>query len=494
MSKSEETDLTLLIHSLSPKVYNSFKRNLNLKSEPKIKLKLLETIRKKKVYNKSAFIKKHKLASLKFNTLKFDLFQELIEHLKISDRKFSDINVYNELIELEVLLKNALYTKAKRKLSKLKKIATEKCDFDICCLLQKKAVEFRLFNYEKGKNSFREGVTELENYIRLSENLNSYKLLAEEICELHYQFLDKRIKNRDELLNYNNNPLLQDVSKAESVLSVYFFYRAKSFIYMGNNDFIEGKRYSFLAYEHLNNNPSKYRDDFLLKFKALNNYLDSSMNLMETSPFEKIHPEILKLIDNNKHNFNAIIKSFSTIANDCLVLNYLWIKKDVNRFLEIVPQIKKNYDLHSEMTGPNFSIEVLLSIARMYFLNGMLKEANYYCVMISDKKTNPASLIISCGNILRIMIQHDLGDHQLISHLVPTSKYFLKSNERLFNLEKSILNGLHKIKPYYSEPEKRKLFKELYAEVYDKFNQAEDSILDKKIGILDWLKSKIGNK
>ncbi len=490
MSKSEETDLNLLIHSLSPKVYNSFKRNLNTKSESKIKLTLLENIRKKKAFNKDAFIKKNELASLKFNTLKFDLFQELIEHLKTSEEKFSDINLFNELIELEVLLKNALYTKAKRRLNKLKKIATEKCDFDICCLLQKKAVEFRLFNYEKGTNNFKEGVTELDNFIKLSQNLNSYKLLAEEVCELHYQFLDKRIKNKDVLLNYNNNPLLQDVKSATSVLSVYFFYRAKSFIHIGNNDFKEGKRYSFLAYEHLKNNPSKYRDDFLLKFKALNNYLDSSMNLLETKPFETIHPEILKLIEQNEHKFSAIIKSFSTIANDCLVLNYLWIKKDVHHFLKVVPEIKKNYDLHHSMTGPNFSIEVLLSIARMYFLNGMLKEANQYCILISNKKTNPASLIISCGNILRIMIQHDLGDHQLISHLVHTSKYFLKSNKRLFTIERSILNGLHKIKPYFSETQKSQLFKELYVEIHDMFEKTEDSILDKKIGILDWLKSK----
>ncbi|WP_442267682.1 hypothetical protein ACSIGC_08440 [Tenacibaculum sp. ZS6-P6] len=491
MSKSEETDLNLLISSLSSKVYNSFKRSLNTKSENTTKLKLLETIRRKKDFEKDFFIKKHKLSPLKFNTLKFDLFQELIDHLKVSEEKYSDINLFKKLVELEVLLKNALYTKAKRKLSNLKKIASEKCNFEICCLLQKKAVEFRLFNYEKGTNSFKEGVAELDKYIQLSKNLSSYKLLAEEICELHYQFLDKRIKNRDTLLNYNKTPLLQDINNAKSVLSIYFFYRAKSLIHMGNNDFNEGKRYSFLAYEHLDQNPSKYRDDFLLKFKALNNYLDSSMNLMETTPFEKIHPELLKLINENKHKFNVITKSFTTIANDCLVLNYLWIKKDIDRFLHIIPEIKKNYDLHNEMTGPNFSVEVLLFIARMYFLNGMLKEANHYCVMISEKKTNPASLIISCGNILRIMIQHDLGDHQLISYLIHTSKYFLKSNERLFNLERSILNGLHKIKPYFSDSQKSQLFKELYLEINEKLDKSEDSILDKKIGILEWLKSKI---
>ncbi|WP_299835143.1 hypothetical protein [uncultured Tenacibaculum sp.] len=491
MTKSEETDLNLLIDSLSPKVYNAFKRNLSTKSGINVKLKLLETVRRKKDFDKENFIRKQKLSSLKFNTIKFDLFQELIDHLKTSEEKYSDINLFNELIELEVLLKNALYTKAKRKLSKLKKIAVEKCDFDICCMIQKKAVEFRLFNYDKGNNNFEQGVAELDRYIQLSKNLNSYKLLAEEICELHYHFLDKRIKNRNVLLNYNNNELLQDVSKAKSVLSVYFFYRAKSLIHIGNNDFNEGKRYSFLAYEQLNNNPSKYRDDFLFKFKALNNYLDASMNLMETTPFEKIHPELLKLIENNEHKFSAIMKSFCTVANDCLVLNYLWIKKDTKRFLEIVPKVKENYNLHSGLTGPNFSIEILLSIARMYFLNGDLKEANQYCITISEKKSNPASLIISCGNILRIMIQHDLGDHQLISHLVHTSKYFLKNNERLFNLERSILNGLHKIKPYYSESEKSILFKELYNEILEKVNKAEDSILDKKIGILDWLKSKI---
>jgi len=490
MTKTEEEDLPILVTGLSSKIYNAFRRKLIANNSDQFKLKLLEVTRKNVDFNKNNFIKKNNLDAKRFNSTKFELFQDLIHHLKISEHQFSEINLFNELIELEILLENALYIKAKRKLNKIKKIAYEQCDFDLCCKIQRKAIEHRFFNYEKGENSFNEGIGELKEYISMAQNLNSYKVLSEQIAELHYQFLDKRVEDTIVLLNFNSHPLLQDVNDAKSVLAVYYYYRAKSLIHLGNNDFHEVKKYSMLAYRHLNENKSVYRDDFVLKFKALNNYLDSSMNLTETEPFERIHPIIEDLIKKSKHKFSSFNDAFITQANNCLVLNYLWIKKDFTRFSEIVDHILITYKDHKTMISPNFRIEILLCIARMYFINGDLKEANYYCKILTDEKTNPTSLIMSCGNILRVMIQHDLGDFQLISHLISTSKYFLKNNERLFNLERTFLNGLQKIKPYLSDSEKYFLFKELHNKMKTKIEVTADSILDKKIGILDWIESK----
>ncbi|MDC8005200.1 hypothetical protein POV27_14155 [Aureisphaera galaxeae] len=491
MSKSEEADLYILVKGLKPKRFNSFKRSLNDAhlSNKEIKLKLLEAL-KKRSFNKVKFLEKNHLEPKKYNAIKYELFQELLDHLKVTDDPFSDVALQNEVVELEVLLKNGLYVKAKRKLDKIKKIGREKCDFNVCCQAQRKALEYRLFNYGKGKNNFKEATIELKELLELSFNLESYKLLSNEVVELHYQFLDKRIKNRKPLLEFKDHELLKGNKKPKSVLAVYYYYRAKSLAHLGDNDFQECKRYSLLAYEHLSDYPSPYRNDYLLQIRALNNYLDSSMNLSETLPFEETFPKIEALATQYVGKIDSYTDAMTFQFMASLKLNYVWLKKDVDAFISEFPKLQELYNTYDELLSPNIRLEILLGFARMHFLMGDLSKANSFCVAISDEKSNPTSLFISCGNILRVMINHDMGNHYLIPHLISTSKYFLKNKERLFTLERSILNGLHKIKPYYSDAEKSKLFQELYAEIDGLLLEVEDATLNEKIGILDWLQSK----
>jgi len=95
----------------------------------------------------------------------------------------------------------------------IKTIAIEKCDFEIACLVQRKA-----FGYRK-TGAIDEASKEMKQYQKLSDNLNSYTLLNYEILKLHYKFLDRRIKDRNTILVYLDHPLLKDEANAKSVMA-----------------------------------------------------------------------------------------------------------------------------------------------------------------------------------------------------------------------------------------------------------------------------------
>jgi len=491
MPKSEENDLEILVLSLkklSAKKFRKQLKSISLKDSP-IKLILFDSIQKN-TFDKNSFIKKHKLKLSKFNYIKFELFQDVINHLKIHPDEYTGIALQNETIEFELLLKNGLYIKANRKLKRIKKIAVERCDFKLAYSLQRKALTYRLFEHIDKVVSLKKTSKEIIEYLQLEANLNAYVLLNYEILELHYEFLDRRVKDRLIILKYLDNDLLQHESKAKSILAKYHFYLIKSLIYIGDNDYKQSKKYALLAYKHLSINSSKYRNDYTHCMIALNNYLDSSLNLLETEPFEATYPKMIELA--NSTNKKDIYSEFQTFQQLCsLHLNYLWLKKDFTSFLAYTKYFEKSYVKYEANLSPNFKLEILLGLARMYFWNGDLKEANTFCEQIASEKSNPTLLFMACGNLLRVMINIDMGNYKLIAHLINTGKYFLKSRDRLFEVERCFFNGINKVKSFYSENQKNKLFENLYEEVSLILLESEEMVIDKKIDLIKWLKQKI---
>lgn len=88
------------------------------------------------------------------------------------------------------------------------------------------------------------------------------------------------------------------------------------------------------------------------------------------------------------------------------------------------------------------------------------------------------------------MVNIDMGNYKLIPHLVNTSKYFLKRRNRLFEIEHCFFNGINRLKPFYSATQKSKMFKQLYEEISSKMVETEEMVIDEKIDLIKWLKTK----
>jgi len=488
MPKSEEKDLLILIRSVRKTTLQKFTKQLKLSKEAQ-KFGLLNAIQKKS-FNKNKFICKHQLNTKQYNSIKFKLFKDVINHLKVNYYENSGTVFQNEIKEYELLLKNGLYVKAYRKLKTIKKIALEKCDFSAAYGVQHKAILYNLFNHINNKITSEKALNELNEYNQLAKNLNDYGRLNLEALNLHYKFLDKRSKDRGILLKYLEHDLLRDESKAKSVLAKYRFYLTRSLIYCGVNNYPKCKENALLAYKCISSNPSKHINNYDLNMSSLNNYLDASLNLLETKPFEAIYPKMLKMRSNtNTTEFLGNAIDFQYLCS--LHLNYLWIKKDYKNFIECSEAYEEDFIKYEAYLSPNFKLEILLGLARMYFENGNPTKADELCCKIVNQKSNPTSIYLACGNLLHIMINVDAGNYKLIPHLINKSRYFLKNRNRLFDVERLFFNHIKKMKLHFSTFQKKSIYKKLYEELSTEAIQKQETVINNKIRLLPWLKLKI---
>jgi hypothetical protein len=492
MSKKEENDLFIFIEALKSHNYKGFKRSLlsSSKKNSGMKYALFEEISRGNLFNKSDFIKKKSLNEKQFSMLKFQLFQELLNFLKTNYDEFSDIALHNNVIEFELLLDKGLYYKAAKRLKKIKEIAVEKCDFNACCTVQIKAIEHKLYKYVYPKETREEASIMLREYQKLSDNLNEFKLLSSDVLHAHYTYMDRRADNSDEILEYLKHPLLKDKSQATSILSIYYYYKTKSSIYYGNNEYQKTKDYSLKAYHHLKQHPSMYRNDYLKSLICLNNYIDASFYLKETESYEIMYPQMIDIVKiasktSDTHSNALIFQILSTLK-----LNYLWIKKDTVQFYKEIDSFVESYTKYEFVLRPNFKLELIINMANMYFLAGDLKMANDYCKRIDFEKSNPTSLFISCAHILRIMINFDLKNYQYLSHLVSTSKYLLNKRNRLFDLEHIFFKSFTQIKYHYTPKEHQHIFDKLFKELQVLIKIPDNRIISNKIGLLEWVQLK----
>ena len=490
--KQEVNDLFILIESLKKNNFKGFKRTL-IKSSNKnkdVKYALFQEISRGGDFDKNLFISKHLISQKQFSHLKFQLFQEILNFLKVNYDEFSDISLQNDIIEFEILLHKGLYIKSTRKYKRIKNIALEKCDYSVCCTIQIKAIEHQLYNYTNPKQTLKEASSNLRELQVLSDNLISYKLLLSEVLNEHYNYMDRRAENSDEILNYLAHPLLQSSSKALSVLALFYYYRIKATIFYGNNQYQKTKEYSLKAYHHLNKQPSEYRNDYLRNIVCLNNYIDSSFYLLETSAYEIMYPQMIDIVGiaskiSDTHSKALIFQILCTLK-----LNYLWIKRDIAKFYEDIDEFIKPYLKYEPILRPNFKLEIIINMAKMYVLAGDLESANEYCNKIDFEKSNPASSFVSCLLIMRIMINFDLKNYQFMQHLVSTSKYYLIKRNRFFDLENISFKYFGQIKQYHSTKEQQLIFDKLYEELLILTKNSKDLIISNKIDLLNWVKQR----
>jgi len=492
MHKLEEQDLSIFIHSLSKKAANAFLRHLKSSSQKGAldQYRLFKIISKNGNFSKELFLNKHPITNKKYSQLKFDLFQELLAYNKRNYAPYSDADLYNQLVDFELLLDKGLYIKAIRKFKTIKIIALEKCNFSVYCIAQKKVIEHRLFRKMSPQRTLEKESNDLKHYRSLSDNLDYYTILSDEVLNLHYEFMDKRVNNRENILKFLEHPLLKDISNARCVMAKYYYYRIKSLIYRGDNNYEESGRLSLKALNYLESNTSKYRDDYLQQVICINNYLDASLHILDTGDFEAMYARMVNFTKkiSKKNHLDSNARAFQFLCT--LKMNYFWITRDTVSFSKEFRDFKLNFEKYYFILRPNFRLEIILGFAKMHFLLGDLEKAEAFCRRLEEEKTNPTALYIICLNLLRIMVNFDMGNYSMIPHLVNTSKYVLKKWDRLFDLERLFLNDIHKVKSYHSDCEKTAIFVNLYEKISILLDTPRDMIIDNKIRLLEWLRIK----
>jgi len=499
MVKSEEADLFALINGLKAFEIKAVKRYVDTSylTDKWLLLKMFKEIKRQKAYSKEALMKKLKITESEIAKLKHKLFSVIIQALKSIMVKDTSQDLIDLMLEFDLLIKHGMFHKGNRKLEKIVSVGEARCEYDICIWAIKKAILKGLFAHVnfKYRHLLDNAYAKIKSLQNKSLELNAYKNLSDQVLLLHYEFLDRRIENRNEILKFLEHPLITEKVEYQSELSEFFYYRIKSLIYLGDNNYAESKIYSLKALGYLESIENKNRNDFNYKIVTINNYLDASLHLEDVAAFDQMIVKMDQLIDKNSESFSLANKAVSIQLRLSCVLNYLWLTKDHKTFIKNYDQYQQTSIDCDQFLRPNIAAEVLFGFSRMFFLAKEYDQAHHYCLQLIDKhKKNPTITVLCCSNILRIIINYELGNVKAISYIIQSTKYFLKSRNRYFKIENIFFSGLSKIKPYHSKSEKLELFKVLHAKLSETAGFSEERVVDKMVGLTDWVAEKAGYK
>ncbi len=143
-----------------------------------------------------------------------------------------------------------------------------------------------------------------------------------------------------------------------------------------------------------------------------------------------------------------------------------------------------------------FRMSLCLSMFKIYFGTGEFKKALHYLnEMINEPETDTRIDIHCFVRIINLIVHFEMGNNDLLEHIVKSTYRYLYKRNRLYRFETSIMNFIRiKIPGIINEASLILAFRDLKAELE---NITEDPFEKRALGYFDfisWLESKIKNK
>jgi len=498
----ESSDLYDLIHSLS----KSEKRYISLsmrEKSGKAHLNLFQAIEKQKVFKEgeiNIILQKEKLI-LPLSTVKVYLHNYILKKLNGFYYESSTQNrLHQSLLEIDILIKRGLYSQAKKKLEKTKRICLKNERFEVAlqCINSEKLLlnrNFYLGTTEQDLNNFLKQEKCLTKKI---DNLNTYKLISGKLAAYEYRHgRDVRTRyQKEKIQGFLKHPLMRDQSKtlSDSAKYLYFSICANCYNLLNENqkalksnkaiiELFESGNYTF----NLNNYISTLSNNVFL-LSNLKNY---------ASAFEYIE-KIRNRIDKSKTKVNLTEIRLFLIHSYVLELDLLINSARFEQALERIPAIELVLKESLHITGEQRLMIFYYNFSYIHFGLGNYKKALYYLNLILNQKIPDESMyenLYSISSILYLLAVYEIKKENSAKNLTKRISNLLAKRNLFFKSENIFLRFI-----------RQKLFKKAEPDILiHGFHNLKEKMIyfqgnvyernfTKNFDFISWIESKISKK
>ncbi len=497
MSKTPSRKLFQLIHALSSSEKRYFKifANKSTSENDNKYLLLFNAIEEQTDYDeaqlKELLYPGEQIESRKFSEMKAYLYDLILKSLHSYDEKnFVEFQLNNHLKSIQVLFKRSLYEDCKMILQKAKKLAFKYEYFlHVMRLLSwEKKLAYTESNVDYlNKNLERINQEERDCLMKI-QNESSY-------WEMFFEFLiagkrDAVLRSNERITRYKKlieQPLLSQEDSALSHRSRILFYRIHSVGAHATGEWDEFYKYNKTLFDIMGQRKNVLKED-------PSEYISVVSNLILSCGLLRKYNEV--------GDFLEVLKGIPTVSLDDefkiftqYYLNKLAFCTELGDFKEGVKAIEACERDKKKFKSIIFLSNYYFQYSYIYFGVGDYDNALHW---INELLNLPKSIaredLQSVARLLNLMVHFEMGNEQLLDHLLRSIYRFLKKRERLFQVERSMLN-------FFRESRKcvtRKQFSELCQTQKEEMkrlarNPAEMSFF-RYFNFLAWLDSKIENK
>ncbi len=491
------TDLFDLIQSLSKSEKRFFKLSSSLQAGDKNYLKIFDAIDKQKEYDEDAIKETFKKETFikHFPSEKNHLYKLILKSLRAyhSDNSTSSI-LKQEIKNIEILYKKALYPECNKFLARAKKMAVthEKFYYLFELLSWEKLLLEEAYEAGEFTKDLDALIHEEQEVIGKLNNLAAYHVLYSKINYVYRS--GGYVRNEsDKLLveEISHHPLIMGKNTALSRRAATICYYIQGFCAMANVD----KETAIVKFsrvkEILDDNPLIRRDLPKRYIRTLSNLLTIYINTGDID-------EALEMIDTmrsftKKSYFGTDDIEIMVFKSTYLAELRIYEKKgEYEKAIEIVGDIVKGIENSDGKINKEQELLFMISIASVYFGAALYKDSLAWLnKVLNDNEPNLRQDLYSYARLFNLVVHYELGNFDLLEYIIKSTSRYLSKRQRDHEMEVTILNYMRQLARLGAKPGRIDVFKEFKAEIESYLKNGTDQIIFEFFNYPVWIESKI---
>jgi hypothetical protein len=459
-------------------------------------VRLFDALDKMTEYDEALLLKK--VPSIKkpqLSNIKAHLYKELLASLRLLKTIHDiDIQLHEQLDHARILYNKGLYHQSLKILDKLKE--TAKAGNQIAFILQVLALEKKIESLHITRSMEDRAEKLAEETNEVISNLKVVTALSSLALRMYSWYIKNgHARNEKEEAGVRsffrkNLPKLPEELSYYGQLYLYQCYCWYAFI---RQDFLMYYRYTKKWVELFSEYPEMVSNEPAHYIKGLHNLLNAHFDLRNYEGFKLALKEFERFSKNaaatQHHNNEVQIFIYLNTAK----INQHFMLGSFAEGLKLVPHIEEKLEEHDVFLDRHRILIFYYKIATLYFGSGDYGTCIDYVNKIINWKVDLRNDLQCYSRLLHLLAHYELGNYDIMDHLINSAYRFMSKMETLTVVEKEIFKFLRQsfnIPAKKLQPEFEKLLQTIKQYEKNRFATRAFAYLD----IISWLESKVYGK
>ncbi len=493
-------DLFQLIKSLKQTEKRYFKifASIHVKGEQNNYVKLFDAIDRQQDYDEKSLLASFQGETFvkQFAVTKNYLYNFILRSLRsYYSGSDAESKIQEEIESVKILFGKGLYKKSIKILIKTKAFARQFDKYELLLHIIKweNEINTRFLKGDRLDEFRRESNVEIREMLEIMEETYQLRLLEQEAFRVYRRYTRARTASDLQAIEQ----ILAHPAMAEGALPWSFIGKLRYYNIKGVYQTLlehhgEAHRFDLLRFRLFEENPQFIRENLIQYIKVQNNLLHNYMELKDWKNFE----EILRNVRETSDQFATTI----TNTEQAIIFETSYVQElahylRTHRFekaLELVPRVNEMLDRYDSVIVMEFKIEMLFTIAKVYFYSGDLDQASDWVNrIVFDDNPHAADDVICFARILNLLIHFDLGNYDFLKYEIKSTRRFLLKKKRLFLVEDLVLRYLNRLIGIRDEEKKMEVLISFREKMEQTLTQEFEGNTKSYLNLLNWLQSKI---
>lgn len=491
------TELYDLIHSLNKSEKRFFKLHSSLQSGEKNYLKIFDTIDKQKEYDEEAI--KDKFAGetfiKHFPSEKNHLYKLILKSLRAYHAESTVTGqLKQEIKNIEVLYKKALYKECNKFLHRAKKLAKEHERFHYY---------FELLSWEKRllEDSFASGeftkdvdalMREEQEVAEKLRNLAAFHILYSKINYVFHSGGYVRTEQEYALVKeIVEHPLIVGPNTALSTRAATICYYTQGFCNWAIRDYETGYEKFSAALDILEKTP-KIRKDLQKRYiRTLYYVVNCEIELGKYEEAEE-HIQQIKALESKK-NFSSLLLKMEIFRTSSISEMSLMDRRGVyDGHEEMVERILAGLEEFGNRIPKEYELEFCFALSRIYFGAGMVNKSLFWLnKVLNENDSTLRQDLFTYARLFNLVVHYELNNFDLLEYIVRSTQRYLSRKQKAFDVEGVLIENIRKLSKQNTDEKRIALFIELRKELETLFKDPNERLMLKYFDFLSWVDSHI---